>query len=148
MVMCGEGRKGTLGGGGWWNISLSWCNISLSWCNISLSWWNISPPSLQGDIRRPREGSTGVWDSLHPPEATYNIHILHENRKVSKLVREQRSRFFKYGVRYRIFRRFFLAFFIFFKDTFSKAKFLKKVSRLPLHREAAAAGAAAAAAAI
>ena len=139
MVVCGDGRKGTLGGGV--GGVTSPCRGATSPCRGATSPCRgaTSPPPLQGDIRRPREGSTGVWDSLHPPEATYNIHILHENRKVSKLVREKRSRFFKYGVRYRIFRRFFLAFFIFFKVTFSKVEFLKKVSRLPLHRKAAAA---------
>ena len=43
------------------------------------------------------------------------------------MAREKRSRFFKYGFRYIIFRRFFLALFLFFKATFSMVKFLKKV---------------------
>ena len=83
-----DGRKVTLGGGGVVERrgATSPCRGATSPCRGA-----TSPPPLQGDIRRPREGSTGVWDSLHPPEATYNIHILHENRKVSKLVREKIS---------------------------------------------------------
>ena len=66
---------------------------------------------------------------IQPPQILV-FHMFDENRKWSKLVREKKTRIFEYGIRYRIFRRFFLAYSDFLEGHFSRIKTAESFSKV------------------